>query len=482
MNDRTLPACMMLGAALLLLPSLSRSGQEPAAAAAAVAPVLRYEIWVELDAAGKMLTGKEEIVWTNPTKDAVPDMLFHLYWNAFKNEDSAYLREAEAETMFGGGSAPKDGDWGWIDITDIRLADGSDLKPSLAFVTPDGPDNPGDQTVARVLFPAPVGPGESVRMRIEFRSKIPRTVARSGYYQNSFFIGQWFPKPGVYEEGKGWNCHAIPSELRVLLRLRRFHRPHHRAARASSSAPPASPPETEVDEARRHDDARPSVRPWSTISPGRPTRAIMKIERDFVAAREVTAQEYEETAELLGLPVDEVTPARRQDDPAHRPRAQGPGRAPFQGPARGHQVLRPLVRALPLRDGDHGRPAFPDRQRRHGVPDPVHGRHAGAAERRTSSRRRGSSSTSSATATGTASRPTTSSKRPGSTRASTPIRPAGSWPPPTGPALSRSTSSKAFPCRLVPPDAQDLRLRDQPGGGHPHRPLRPGDRLVLEVL
>jgi hypothetical protein len=46
-----------------------------------------------------------------------------------------------------------------------------------------------------------------VRLLVEFESKIPRTIARSGYYRDSYFIAQWFPKPGVYEEGKGWNCH-----------------------------------------------------------------------------------------------------------------------------------------------------------------------------------------------------------------------------------------------------------------------------------
>src|SRR4030065_283325 len=73
-----------------------------------------------------------------------------------------------------GGAAPDDGEWGWVDITDIRLADGSDLKPGLQFVTPDGPENPDDQTVARVLFPAPVQPGASDHLRRDFPSKAPR--------------------------------------------------------------------------------------------------------------------------------------------------------------------------------------------------------------------------------------------------------------------------------------------------------------------
>src|SRR5512135_3730863 len=181
-----LRAGLIAAAALVLLPALSWPGQTSAAPGAG-SPGLRYEIWVVLDAAEKVLVGKEEIVWTNPTTDTVPDMLLHLYWNAFKNEASAYLREAAEETMFRGGESPKDGEWGFIDITDIRLADGSDLKPTFEYVTPDGPETAGDETVARVLFPVPVEPGESVHLRLEFRSKIPRTVARSGYYKSSFF-------------------------------------------------------------------------------------------------------------------------------------------------------------------------------------------------------------------------------------------------------------------------------------------------------
>jgi hypothetical protein len=296
-------AVLMLGGALALLPALSTAGQAPAAPAAG-APGLRYEIWVELDAAGKMLTGKEEIVWTNPTKDAVPDMLLHLYWNAFKNEASAFMREAAAETMFGGGPAPEDGEWGWVDITDIRLADGTDLRPTLHFVTPDGPEHPDDQTVARVLFPVPVQPGESVHLRIEFRSKIPRTVARSGYYKNSFFIGQWFPKPGVYEEGQGWNCHAYHQNSEFFADFADFavHITVPRGYVLGSSGKAvgtrtdesAGTTTTTYRQAMVHDFA------WMTDP------RYLKIERDFVADREVTPREYEDMSGLLGLPVDEI--------------------------------------------------------------------------------------------------------------------------------------------------------------------------------
>jgi Peptidase family M1 domain len=291
---------LLASAALMAVMPVPASAQAPAAGA----PGLRYEIWVELDAAAKMLTGKEEIVWTNPTRDAVPDMLLHLYWNAFKNEASAFLREAAAETMFQGGPAPQDGEWGWIDVTDIRLADGTDLKPAFQYVTPDGPENPDDQTVARVLFPAPVQPGESVHLRLEFRSKVPRTVARSGYYKNSFFIGQWFPKPGVYEEGRGWNCHAYHQNSEFFADFADFT-VHITVPRGFVVGSSGKAVETRTDEsagtatttyrqAMVHDFA------WMTDP------RYLKIERDFVGDREVTPKEYEETAALLGLPLDQV--------------------------------------------------------------------------------------------------------------------------------------------------------------------------------
>jgi hypothetical protein len=299
MNARAVFA-RLLAIALIVLPAAARPAQDPPAAA----PGLSYEIWVELDAAGKTLLGKEEIVWTNSSPEAVPDMLFHLYWNAFKNEDSAFLREAAAESMFSRGAAPKDGEWGWIDVTDIRLADGTDLKPGFHYVTPDGPEHPGDQTVARVLFPAPVRPGESVRLRLEFRSKVPRTVARSGYYKDSFFIAQWYPKPGVYEAGRGWNCHAYHQNSEFYADFADFA-VHITVPSRFVVGSSGKQTEARVDEAAgrtTYTYRQATVHDFAWTADPR----YLKIERDFVADREVTAAEYAETAALLGLPVEEV--------------------------------------------------------------------------------------------------------------------------------------------------------------------------------
>ncbi len=294
---------LFLCAACGLFPRPAAAGRTPADPVPN-APVLRYEIWVELEDATKTLRGKEDIVWTNRTRDAVPDMLFHLYWNAFKNSTSTFLREAAEETFAARGTEPEDGDWGWVDITDIRLADGRDLAPTKEFVRRDEPLHGGDETVLRVRFAEPVKPGDNVRLRLEFRSKIPRTVARSGYYKNSYFIGQWFPKPGVYEEGRGWNCHEYHQNSEFFSDFADFvvhiTVPENfvvgASGRETGLEPGPAPPRIThtYRQTMIHDFA------W-TADP-----RYLKVERSFVASKEVTPREYAETAALLGLPVEEV--------------------------------------------------------------------------------------------------------------------------------------------------------------------------------
>ena len=292
-------------ALVLLVPGLAAAASLQVAAAATPGPErTKVELWVALDDTNKTLTGRENLVWVNPTRDEVPDMLLHLYWNAFKNEDSAFLREAALESALPRGTMPKDGEWGWIDITSIRLADGTDLGPSLEFVTPDGPAHPGDQTVARVRFPAAVKPGGSVGLRIEFRSRIPRTVARSGYYRHSYFIAQWFPKPGVYEEGKGWNCHAYHEASEFFADFADFT---IHITVPESFVVGSSGQQTEVVT-----DGAAKTKTWTFVQENIHDAAwtadpnFLRVERTFKAAEEVTPAEYEETARKLGLTTDEV--------------------------------------------------------------------------------------------------------------------------------------------------------------------------------
>lgn len=268
---------------------------------------IQYEIWVRLDPAGKMLLGRETISWTNTSRDVIPDFWFHLYWNAFKNEKSTLMREAlhaDPAGTFHGDTKVKDGGWGWIDVEKLSLADGTDLTAAMRFMIPDEPLNADDQTVMRVVLPKPLLPGETLKMELTFKAKVPRTIRRSGYYHNGYFIGQWFPKPGVYQEGKGWNCHQYHLNSEFFADFARF-RVHitvpdeyvvGAAGRetARSRDPKGGTTTLTFVQDRIHDFA------W-TADPD-----YIRIERDFIAAREVSPAEYRQIASTLRLPLEQV--------------------------------------------------------------------------------------------------------------------------------------------------------------------------------
>jgi len=57
-------------------------------------PIVRYELSARFDPATKKVAGHYHLTWWNHTEDSIPDLYFHLYLNAFKNEDRKILREA----------------------------------------------------------------------------------------------------------------------------------------------------------------------------------------------------------------------------------------------------------------------------------------------------------------------------------------------------------------------------------------------------
>jgi hypothetical protein len=167
-----------------------------------------YVIDARLDGETKRIEGKLTATWTNGSADTVGDLWFHLYHNAFSNNRSTHLVEA-------GGSyrdvEAEDG-WGWARITSIEVlgADGAahDVHPSLRYRRPDDEETE-DRTVFSVDLPASVAPGEVLTHTLTWESQLPRVRRRTGYKDDFILAAHWFPKLGVYEEGRGWNCHQF---------------------------------------------------------------------------------------------------------------------------------------------------------------------------------------------------------------------------------------------------------------------------------
>ncbi len=164
--------------------------------------IANYTMTVSLDPAKKLVKGTEVLLWKNTSQNFIPDIYFHLYMNAFRNEKSTFMQESGGQLH--GHKFTKERS-GSIKINRIKLKDGSVLTDSLHFVSPDD-GNPNDRTVAKLNLPEGIPPGGQIKLFIEFETKLPKVFARAGYYRNFFMVAQWFPKVGVYENGK-WNCH-----------------------------------------------------------------------------------------------------------------------------------------------------------------------------------------------------------------------------------------------------------------------------------
>ncbi|MCI0695882.1 M1 family metallopeptidase [candidate division KSB1 bacterium] len=167
--------------------------------------IANYDIDVKLDAEKKMLHGNETLKWFNKSGGTITELQFHLYLNAFRNHKSTFMKESGGVSR--GNKIDKDG-WGFIEANKIALASGEDLTGSMEFIQPDD-GNPDDKTVFRLPLPQPLKPNDSIIVHIDFTGKLPQPpFARTGAKKEYFFVGQWFPKIGVYIDGK-WNCHQF---------------------------------------------------------------------------------------------------------------------------------------------------------------------------------------------------------------------------------------------------------------------------------
>ena len=183
-------------------PSPAQSHDRPAPGARSPRNA-NYTIDVRLDHAARTLTGRETIEWRNISSHTATELQFHLYWNAWRNADSTWMRERR---LAGSRTPPRPDAWSSCDVKTVRVA-GVDVTARKRFIAPDD-GNTADQTVMSVPLDTPVGPHGSVQIDIEWTAKIPRPFARTGYVDDYYFIVHWFPKIGVLEDD-GWNTHQF---------------------------------------------------------------------------------------------------------------------------------------------------------------------------------------------------------------------------------------------------------------------------------
>src|SRR5829696_7289826 len=157
---------------------------------------LDYKINVALNDKEHSLKGFLTLDYTNNSPDKLDFIWFHLWPNAYKNENTAFAKQVKAG---------KDGakrllaikDKGYMDSLDFRIGN-QKLKTE---------PHPEYINIIKVYLPQALETGKKITLTTPFYTKMPTYNSRSGHDGQSYMVCQWYPKPAVYDR-KGW--HPMP--------------------------------------------------------------------------------------------------------------------------------------------------------------------------------------------------------------------------------------------------------------------------------
>ncbi|MCZ7603905.1 MAG: M1 family metallopeptidase [Melioribacteraceae bacterium] len=156
-------------------------------------PNTNYKLDVRFDPQNKLLIVSERIIWQNTTQYPTNELQFHLYANAFSNNNTELVKKISLDEI----EKTK------IEIKKLHV---NEEEKEFIYIQPEV-ENPFDSTVIKIELSNSINPGDSVTVSIEYELKIPRSLIRFGYAagREFYFIAQWFPKLGVFKNGE-WTC------------------------------------------------------------------------------------------------------------------------------------------------------------------------------------------------------------------------------------------------------------------------------------
>ncbi|MBN2000391.1 hypothetical protein JW935_22770 [candidate division KSB1 bacterium] len=173
-----------------------------------------YEIKAIFDPETGIISGSQNIDWTNSSSDAVREVYFHADLNAFRNNHSAYYRASldhravDAWQLDAEHQAEQN--WGYMKIKSVKLGEQS-LEPAFEH----------DYTVFKVSLPSGILPGRSVKLFLNFEAKLPYDGPGLGFKEKNFVAARWYPRLGVWKNGK-WSCDPFFLHCGLYSRLANY--------------------------------------------------------------------------------------------------------------------------------------------------------------------------------------------------------------------------------------------------------------------
>lgn len=158
---------------------------------------VNYKIQVSLDDIHHRLNASETVHYTNNSPHSLLEIYFHLWPNAYKNNETALAKQKIENGDLSMFRATED-QLGFIEGIDFKV-NGEPVRWNYDSLLID---------ICKIILNKPLNPGEQIEITTPFSVKIPDgDFSRLGHTGQAYYITQWYPKPAVYDH-KGW--HAMP--------------------------------------------------------------------------------------------------------------------------------------------------------------------------------------------------------------------------------------------------------------------------------
>jgi hypothetical protein len=152
-----------------------------------------YDIKVRLDDQNHFLHAQQSMAYTNNFDASISVIYFHLWANAYKNNQTAFAKQQLRNKNTKFYYAP-DADKGYIDSLNFEV-NGEKVQWSLLADSID---------ICKIYLNRPLRKGETINITTPFRLKIPVSFSRLGHADQAYQITQWYPKPAVFN-GKSFD-------------------------------------------------------------------------------------------------------------------------------------------------------------------------------------------------------------------------------------------------------------------------------------
>jgi len=158
-----------------------------------------YQMDVELNDENHTITGKQKLIYENNSPEALTQVFYHLYFNAFQPGSAMDMRTRNLpdpdSRLSRIGTLEKD-QQGFQKVKSLKM-NGLDCNYKM------------QGTILQVTLPKAIGPKSKATFEMEFEAQVPIQIRRSGRSNAegvAYSMAQWYPKMCNYDE-EGWHAH-----------------------------------------------------------------------------------------------------------------------------------------------------------------------------------------------------------------------------------------------------------------------------------